>query len=88
MKTHMASFDAPQIFPQDVTALCGAEIEQAKAVLEFELESGSLTVRNTIHICRVCWALVGASVDKRTWVYGVLKAADADRLNAKKEEEE
>jgi hypothetical protein len=64
-----------------VTCLCGAKIENAKPVLELELESGALSARNTLSLCHVCLVLALTPTENRVWVFGLLPAEDADRVN-------
>jgi hypothetical protein len=70
----------------DVKALCGAEIANAQAVLEFELNSGCFAAKHTLILCRVCTVLALTPVDHRTYVYGILPAEIADRMNAGEED--
>lgn len=83
MKTHLYSCredDRPN-FPSDVICLCGAEVKEAKPVLELEIMSGALSAQKTMVVCHTCLLLALSSTSARTWIFGLLPAEQADRAN-------
>lgn len=72
--------------PKDVTAMCGEELAGQKPVGEY-VGGGHMSPRKTFFACAACLVLSAVTVDKTTWLYPVLPADMADRMNARGTEE-
>lgn len=85
----MIAAHGPIEFPdgQEQRSLCGKAVPDAKPIFRLDLATGRMETMSTILFCAACLQLALTPVDKRTWVYGILPAEQAQRVNRSLEED-
>lgn len=74
---------------RDATALCGEKILTAKYVGKLDIVERELQqCRGTIFLCPDCLPKLREAFKESTYIYGVLPAVDADRVNSLGREED
>ena len=86
-KVHMISAEQPITHWQGSRiALCGKAVLEARPVLTINLQDASIESVSTISCCPICLPLALAPVYRRTWIYGLLPAEQALKVNRNEEE--
>lgn len=76
--------------PRPTRCLCGYDMLDAKPLSEAIEDISEFAPKSTITTCSGCWILAKAPNEEqgRSWLYVILPAEQADRMNASKAEEE
>lgn len=81
-KAHVIAVKEPiYTWPTEITALCGAVVKDPRPVMSLSPD-GRMESKSTIYFCRDCGkGIIKIASGERRYLYGVMTAEEAFRIN-------